>query len=391
MPAKEGLTRQKSCVPCAKAKRKCDQKEPICGRCTSKSLFCEYKIGRARSPGRNSADDDVQHRAAGNSEAMLLPLDEMDNVSAFPVLASADFQLATPAKSTGICPVAADSFDDDFFGAYNSLLNMMPEIGVMDRARIRYCVKHLKSIPGKLFREGQTPFIHRRAYDPVMPSPLQEAWCAASLYLGKTAENEAMIWDIITTKVSWLVEPRVSWSVSEHLACVQALVIFQIIRLLDGDIHQRADAEQHEETLARWTNQLAIRSGILTSSVQVSPASWDTWVFEEMICRTVIVSRMVQAMFAIQKQGYCTLVAAVTELSFTLQRALWEAPTAIHWQMAMKEKRRYYALHMDFTEAMETATVDDVDDLGLLMMVCYNGVDGVNEWIARTGSVALIG
>ena len=95
-------------------------------------------------------------------------------------------------------------------------------------------------------------------------------------------------------------------------------------------------------------------------------------------------------MFSIQKLGYCTLVAAVTELSFTAQKAFWDAPTATHWQRVVKEKNRFHVPRMDFTEALSTATLDDVDDLGLLMLVTYKGLDGVNEWITRTGSTALI-
>jgi len=295
---------------------------------------------------------------------------------------------------TDVGGITASEFDDIFFGAYENLVvtNAYPkEVGTMDRERIRFCVKRLKSYPEKLFREGKTSFIHPRAYDPIMPQPLQEACCASALYIGKTDANEEMVWDIITAKATQLTEPRDSWSVSEHLTCVQALIIFQIIRLFDGDIRQRADAERHDETLAQWTDSLAVRTAATASSESVILAAWEAWVFEEVICRTIIVSRMVQAMFSIQKQGYCTLVAAVTELSFTMQKALWDAPTAVHWQRAVKETSRLHAPRMDFTETLSTATLDDVDELGLLMLVTYKGLDEVNEWIARTGSTALIG
>jgi hypothetical protein len=250
-------------------------------------------------------------------------------------------------------------------------------------------VKRLKSYPGKLFREGKTPFIHPRAYDPIMPQPLQEACCASAPYLGKTDANRAMVWDIVTSKATQSMEPRSPWSVSKHLVCVQALIIFQIIRLFDGDIRERADAERHDETLAQWTDNLALRTGVTASSDSILPAAWESWVFEEVVCRTIVVSRMVQAMFSIQKLGYCTLVAAVTELSFTVQKAFWDAPTATHWQRAVKEKNRFHAPRTDFTEALSTATLDDVDELGLLVLVTYKGLDGVNEWITRTGSTAL--
>jgi hypothetical protein len=73
-----------------------------------------------------------------------------------------------------------------------------------------------------------------------------------------------------------------------------------------------------------------------------------------------------------------------------MQKALWDAPTAVHWQRAVREKNRFHAPKMDFTEVLSTAALDDVDELGLLMLVTYKGLDGVNEWVAGTGCTALI-
>ena len=385
-------TRQKSCVPCANAKRKCDQKDPVCGRCASRLLHCEYKPGSLRrgeghsSTGRN-LDTPVRF-----SEGSLQLDPEIICEPACPLPATSQLQLARGNEIGAIGSMHNSSFEEDFLGAYDKLVlnSALPEVGTMDRDRLRFCVRQLEHIPVNLVREGKSPFIHLQSYNPIMPHPLQEAWSAAALYLEKTDANEIMVWDIIAAKAAQLVEPHSSWSVSEHLASVQALIIFQIIRLFDGNISQRADAERHNEILLQWTNHLVYRTGILASSCSVIPASWESWVFEEMTCRTIIVSRILQAMFSIQKQGYCTMVAAVAELSFTMQRALWEAPTAMHWQRELREKRRFHALHMDFTETFATGTLEDVDDLGILLLVTFNGVNGVNEWIAKTGSTALI-
>jgi hypothetical protein len=260
----------------------------------------------------------------------------------------------------------------------------------MDRERIKYIVRQLRTYPEKLFRNGRTAFVHPQAYNPAISSTLQDACCAAALYSGKNEKNEAMVWEIITSKVNQLMEPRASWSVSEHLSCLQALIIFQIIRLFDGDVKQRSEAEQHKKTLSQWTDRLSQRTGVTVVCENIIQSSWESWVFEETVCRTTIISRMVQAMFSIQKQGFCTLVGAVTEMSFTGQKSLWEAPTAQHWQKVCAEKSRLYVHQMDLEELLSNATLDNLDDMGMLMMVTCKGVDGVNEWIMRTGSTALI-
>ena len=185
-------------------------------------------------------------------------------------------------------------------------------------------------------------------------------------------------------------ELQASWSLAEHLTCLQALLIYQIIRLFDGDIRARAEAEKSEDRLVDWTDRLNLRRSASTSLGPVLSASWENWVFEEAVSRTIIVSRMAQAMFMVVKQGFCTMVEAVTEMSFTGQKALWHAPTAVHWQQACKQRKRFYVNRMDFQELMEKGDLTEVDELGLLMLVCYKGVDGVNEWIVAKGGKDLL-
>lgn len=41
--------RRKSCLACVKAKRRCDQKQPICTRCSQRKIVCQYSSRPARS------------------------------------------------------------------------------------------------------------------------------------------------------------------------------------------------------------------------------------------------------------------------------------------------------------------------------------------------------
>ncbi|KAG4431746.1 hypothetical protein IFR05_012780 [Cadophora sp. M221] len=266
--------------------------------------------------------------------------------------------------------------DDSFSMAFDNrgLANTYLEVGVMDRERIRYYYFHTS-----------------QNYQPKMPRALQDAVSASSLYCNKNELNENVVWEIITSKVTQLLEPRPNWSIAEHLACVQALIIFQIIRLFDGDIKQRFDAEQQDELLTSWTDSLAIRTGVISSPSNTVDRGWENWVFEEAVRRTIIVSRTAQSMFAIQRQGFCTMVGAVTGISFTAQRLLWAAPSPVHFSKARKETRRFWVEKIDFDELMKNGTVDDLDEVAWLMLVTYKGVDGANEWIAsKEGGPSLI-
>ncbi|KAF4626680.1 hypothetical protein G7Y89_g11479 [Cudoniella acicularis] len=387
-------SRQKSCIPCANGKRRCDMALPSCSRCLSKSIPCEYKSNKhtvAAQRAQNNTETPSDKSSDFYSTAPTSDVAEnINRESPHTMLLDPEMPLELP--SLGINPTPDNGMLlDDFLQVYdNRFLNDPHSIGVMDRERIRYCVRQLRTLPEKFVKQGRNAFIHPQTFQYMTPQSLQDALCVAALYMQKNEFNEALIWEIISTKVNQLLDPRGSWSISDNLASLQALIIYQIIRLFDGEVRPRSDAEQQEATLIAWTDHLVQRTGINTSSGSVVPSSWESWVFEEGTCRTIIISKMVQAMFAIQKQGFCTLVPAVTELSFTAQRALWEAPTQQHWKKALAERPSLHVPCMDFTEILLTGTWNDVEDLAMLMLVTYKGIDEVNEWIVKSENGVLL-
>lgn len=80
-------------------------------------------------------------------------------------------------------------------------------------------------------------------------------------------------------------------------------------------------------------------------------------------------------------------------MSFTAQRALWDAKSEQHWLKARRERPSYWVQEMEFGEILEgegKAEMKDLDGLGLLLLVTYKGVEGVNEWILRGDGGELI-
>ncbi|KAH7351276.1 hypothetical protein BKA65DRAFT_255353 [Rhexocercosporidium sp. MPI-PUGE-AT-0058] len=386
-------TRQKSCILCAASKRKCDQGEP-CSRCASKSSTCEYKSARRRlrSEGRGGGTQTSKESLNGVAVSSRSPNSEQPQASSPRLFTDQELLVPDLGATDIVGPSPETIVDDSFFIAFENrgLANTYLEVGVMDRECIRYCVRCLKSYPLSLAHTGKTTFIHPHNYQPTMPQALQDAMSASSLYCNKNMLNENMVWEIITTKVTQLTEPKPYWSVAEHLTCVQALIIFQIIRLFDGDIKQRSDAEQQEELLTSWTDSLAVRTGVISSPSSTLDREWENWVFDEAVRRTILVSRTAQSMFAIQRQGFCTMVGAVKGVSFTAQRNLWAAPSAVRFLKACKETRNFWVEKMNFDELLEKGTVDDLDEVAWLMLVTYKGVDGANEWIISKGGLTLI-
>ncbi|PVH89110.1 hypothetical protein DL98DRAFT_96436 [Cadophora sp. DSE1049] len=392
MMADTPRTRQKSCIPCAASKRKCDQGSP-CARCVSKSMACEYKPGcRRLKSGVRGVSSPPEVILSDTTTDLEFHTTNLPRTSPLATITDSALSVSLLNANGNSNPSPDTIVDESFFMAFDNrgLANTYLEVGVMDRERIRYCVRCLKSYPLSLAHTGRTAFIHPQNYHPTMPKALRDAISASSLYINKNELNETMIWEIITTQVTRLTEPRPYWTVAEHLACVQAFIIFQIIRLFDGDIKQRSDAEQQEELLTSWTDSLAARTGIASSPSSSIDRGWETWIFEEAIRRTILVSRTAQSMFAIQRQGFCTMVGAVTEISITAQCRLWAAPSAVHFVKACKETRRFWVEKMDLDELMEKGTVEDLDEIAWLMLVTYKGVDGANGWILSKGGSTLI-
>jgi hypothetical protein len=54
-----------------------------------------------------------------------------------------------------------------------------------------------------------------------------------------------VLWVITDEKVRGLLKHRSLWTLSEQVACIQSLVIYQIMRLLDGYIHHQIAVLQH--------------------------------------------------------------------------------------------------------------------------------------------------
>lgn len=80
-------------------------------------------------------------------------------------------------------------------------------------------------------------------------------------------------------------------------------------------------------------------------------------------------------------------------MSFTAQRALWEAKSEQHWLKARMERPGYWVQRMEFGEVLDVgseARIEDLEGLGVLLLVTYKGVEGVNEWILRGGGGKLI-
>jgi hypothetical protein len=63
-----------------------------------------------------------------------------------------------------------------------------------------------------------------------------DAYAACALYLAKNEKNSESVFRYIETNVGILLDTPEAVKPIEQLACAQSLLLYQIIRLFDGDV-----------------------------------------------------------------------------------------------------------------------------------------------------------
>jgi hypothetical protein len=259
-----------------------------------------------------------------------------------------------------------------------------PTESTLPQEMITAAVDHFKKWPEKWVKEGKAPFIHPRLYTNEMPKPLQEAYAACAIFSVKTAQNENIAFTIIESKANELLRlPDQASSTPLHLlAAVQALIIFQFIRLFDGDIRQRAQAEKAEPILEAWTEQLKHRTSVEQTFTTDTSPSWRSWIFSESVRRTILMSYFLTGIYSLVKTGFCSLGGKVSASSFTAHRRFWEAKTLLEWEQARQSCSPYWISRLNFDHVFYGGGGDEIDDFGMVLLISVKGQDAVDHWVA---------
>lgn len=104
-----------------------------------------------------------------------------------------------------------------------------------------------------------TPFLHRYLYLDNTPQCIMSCFSTSVLYANRTPANTAMMMRTLQGNVAELVDAeacRIVATPTEKLARVQALFLYQIIRLFDGDVALRAQGEKELPLLQTWLGEL---------------------------------------------------------------------------------------------------------------------------------------
>ncbi|KAI0458785.1 hypothetical protein F5B21DRAFT_459423 [Xylaria acuta] len=388
---------RRACVTCTKAKRQCSKQVPRCRRCLDKGLLCTYPPPRRPEPsaaagvGETSRSlhlpsaalhlDGGSAGAAPEDVANHLDVSE-DPAFAFLQMTEADFDgLALPPEDrpsggSQQTPAPSDALASPrgpWFLAPESWATMYTEpppvaLRETERSLKRY-IEQVQLCMRQWVTEGHSPLHHRELHSFHMPRHTQDAYTAMTMYMSKTCETEATVHRILEDRVSQLLQDQAveaslgnasgdGLSIFNRLSRVQSLLCYQLIRLFDGDIRMRGQAENLIPTLFSWNKQLLEsakeslghperflasspfdlnpqpNASYATGSSSLSPkAVWQAWIIAESVRRTWQATNVVQAVYQFFKRGWAECPG---HLPSTLRRALWDAPSAYSWTKELR-------------------------------------------------------
>lgn len=395
-------SRQKSCLACIQHKRKCDRGLPKCQRCLTKKTDCEYNSqypSRLRqTPGRTidgnvafpeelSSDWQLQRRPALPTPAILSPYtnDTFFNLSNSPL------SLGIPQNA-----LLSSAVIEDIVAQQD--LNDVGQISshTAAQARVEFVAKRLAAIPKTFSEQGQTMFIHRLLFQERNPPALQDALSSCALYCLKNTDNQTLVFRNLEQRRHQLIANTdlLLASKMDLVEALQALILYQIIRLFDGDIRLRAQAEADEPVLMMWAEHLRlctcqVRSPPDPAEAQFlvqSTTDWRRWLIEESSRRTVITAFMLKGVYGFLKLG-CDTPPDDLQMSFTAQAALWNSQLEISWRRAYSERDPLEVQVTYWDEAMAKAKPDDLEELGVLIMTMLKGTEATRKWVGHSHAI----
>ncbi|KAJ2975307.1 hypothetical protein NQ176_g5590 [Zarea fungicola] len=399
--------RRVSCLNCIKSKRRCDIALPACQRCTLRGLVCEYTR-------RDVTKDRTAPLGNESADTQFASEDQQRRIPAQSAILGDRSEFTLPQHLAGdILPDYNNYWpvNDDGHESHTSLISIImdtlvesiprPETHV-DRAitsgtiyneRTRYAARRLKLLPQEFCATGHNTFIHRSLYKEYTPEHIQDVLGSCALYSGKNEQTETLVFSTIGHKAANLVNNHIAFAAPvDLLSSTQALILYQIIRLFDGDIRQRAEAEAHESVLMSWTKELQQRTEpvlstrpVASPNTQSSPLheSWGGWVFEESCRRTILMSYLLQGIYSFLKFGWDDVADDISRLSFTAQAALWNASSEMHWKESIRSFKPFQVTISRWDSHLEGAGVADLEEMGILMMALLKGTSVTSEWLGK--------
>lgn len=410
------VRKRPACVSCSNAKRRCTKQLPACARCRGKKQRCVYPMthvvlasGSAISPVLTPEEEEEE-----SSNATALPsLPPVPSIGEhWPALGTSE---VPPNPHAAVHFMVVDERLTNPWFLSPSFWNIDPSPA--NGASISYPGSGLDHFITKLrhqldmwIDESHCFFIHPRLYNAgdAVPGPLVDAYSAYATYRCAPGANQKIGLEVVNRNAKRLLQEQSLYDGLDngvldtlgHLARTQALFVYQFIRLFDGDIRLRGDAEATSATLFRWScklmqsaaSDIASGTGPLQGPVQYPAriclrtdntlvATWRAWILSESIRRTWIIATLTEAAFSILKQGFADCPGSI---SFTSRAELWDAASPREWLNFLERMEGSHGFPMTcegVPALLSNATPSMVDEFTNSLIAYGAGREDWEDWM----------
>lgn len=321
-------------------------------------------------------------------------------------------------SSSSVTPAAAEVLQNPWFLSPSSWTvdhkagPIPSQIYFSDEA-LTYFIDQLHVWLKRWTTEGQCPFIQSQLWRIHLPDCIQDAFTSLTAYHSKTPATERTVLRIIESRVNNLVAGHNASTAGDfgvimldpacHLARTQALLMYKIIRLFDGDIRARAQAEKHIDTLSLWARQLWQSASLALSSdhsikssldnINSSPvdtqlrtdgsltSTWQAWIFSESIRRTYLTATLTEAVYMTLKQGFAPCPGGIF---FTAGEGLWDAASPFAWMKQYQENPINTVRCIEGEQLFSRAKASDLDEFCHTTMIVSYGLERYERWRNET-------
>ena len=188
-----------------------------------------------------------------------------------------------------------------------------------------------------------------------------------------------------------LLSVAVPLDTSQHLARVQALLIYQILRLFDNSVWQQTHAEEAMPTLLSWCQQMwdSATLDCITSQTPdlvqdagqqrygSSSRLWRLWILAESVRRTWLAVMITISAYRTIKDGWCECAGGIM---LTARRSSWLASTSSQWETICRTEDPLFVPCLGNRATLEPCNPNDVDDFAFSCFTLIWGPEWVESW-----------
>ncbi|OIW22668.1 hypothetical protein CONLIGDRAFT_719727 [Coniochaeta ligniaria NRRL 30616] len=379
------VSRSRACICCAKRKIRCDGRRPSCSKCIANAIDCQYPATTIKDKGSTSQrkDDRPIHRRcpvspptissdvvegsgrSGLENELSTPVHDLsvagdihlpwDDIS----ITFAEF-LNDPMNEY-LVPCPSPSLSDMVRNNHNPFTDQTPSlqdtcpsptltIPAVPNDNVRLLIQRpktnagtlsiaslvfqtLKSYPLMMSRHDTLPpFIHPRVMssgiDRNYLEPLNNCASLGHMLGAEVQGGRKLFWKVVRMECERLCEEYLQLNRWGLLAAIQALAIYIIVRMDEGQ------TEHNNVDHLLITTVIILSSQFSNSSVchDDLDTSWNNWIFEESARRTCVIYQVINMLVYFQPAGLCQLEQTDILLApLPAKKQIWEAGDESMW------------------------------------------------------------